>query len=275
MRYIQLRSYYYSGVFFLEVASAKGVIIINGRAYDAQKILDALLGNSYVDIKVEGPSLVIGGSRIQPVSRSVQDLAMLRTCYGSLAYCCSPERKCVDRDGALDLLGLTMEDYQRIKSACHQIFIDAAKRLIDTSSLKGAAWTLQNLAEASDDRKVDTSRSRQFESPSYYRGSPKPYAESSDSSESASSDSKSYGPIDLNLIFGEPSARSSSSYPNEENRKEKAMGSWNYSSNNPLTFDNRTGEHEEEEDGVVHCTHCRAELPLRARFCPNCGESVS
>jgi hypothetical protein len=261
-------------VFFLEVASAKGVIIINGRAYDAQKILDALLGNSYVDIKSEGSSLVIGGTRIQPVSRSAQDLAMLRTCYGSLAYCCSPERKCVDRDGSLDLLGLTMEDYQRIKSACHQIFIDAAKRLIDTSSLKGGGWTFQASAEASDD-KAETSRSHQYDSPSYYRGSSKPYAEGSESSESSSSDSKSYGPIDLNLIFGEPSARSSSSYLNEENRRDKGVSSWGYSGNNPLTFDNRTGEHEEEEERVAHCIHCRAELPVRARFCPNCGESVA
>lgn len=258
----------------MEVASAKGMIIINGRAYDAQKILDALLGNSYVDIKVEGPSLVIGGTRIQPASRSVQDLAMLRTCYGSLAYCCSPERKCVDRDGALDLLGLTMEDYQRIKSACHQIFIDAAKRLIDTSSLKDAGWAFQVATEASDTGKVDTTHSRQFDSTSYHRGSSKPYVESSDSSEPSSSESKSYGPIDLNLIFGEPSTRSSSSYLNEENRKEKGTGGWSYSSSNPLTFDNRSGEHREEEDGVVRCIHCRAELPLRARFCPNCGESV-
>jgi hypothetical protein len=258
----------------LEVASAKGVIIINGRAYDAQRILDALLGNSYTDIKVEGPSLVIGGIRIQPVSRSVQDLAMLRTCYGSLAYCCSPERKCVDRDGALDLLGLTMEDYQRIKSACHQIFIDAAKRLIDTSSLKDSSWAFQASNEASDDRGGDTSYTRQFDTPSHHRGSSRTHAESSDSSEESSSESKSYGPIDLNLIFGEPSTRSSSSYLSEENRKEKETTSWGYSGNNPLTFDNRAGERREEEEGVVRCTRCRAELPLRARFCPNCGESV-
>jgi hypothetical protein len=262
-------------VIFLEVASAKGVIIINGRPYDAQKILDALLGNSYVDIKVEGPSLVIGGTRIQPVSRSVQDLAMLRTCYGSLAYCCSPERKCVDRDGALELLGLTMEDYQRIKSACHQIFIDAAKRLVDTSSLKSAAWTYQASEETSEDRRVDSSRSRQFDSPSHYRESSKPYAEGNDLSESPSPEGKSYGPIDLNLIFGEPSTRSSSSYLNEENRKEKGASGWSHSGNMPLTFDNRTEGREEEEEGMVRCIHCRAELPLRARFCPNCGESVA
>jgi hypothetical protein len=250
------------------------MIIINGRAYDAQKILDALLGNSYADIKVEGPSLVIGGNRIQPVSRSIQDLAMLRTCYGSLAYCCSPERKCVDRDGALELLGLTMEDYQLIKSACHQIFIDAAKRLVDTSTLKGAAWALQAPTEASEDKRVDASRSRQCDSPSYYRGSSKPYVEGSDSSEPSSSESKSYGPIDLNLIFGEPSARSSGSYLDEDNRKAKGTDGWSYSSGNPLTFDNRTVGHGEEDDRSAHCIHCRAELPMRARFCPNCGESV-
>jgi hypothetical protein len=263
------------GVFFLEVASAKGVIIINGRAYDAQRILSALLGNSYVDMRIEGPSLIIGGTRIQPVSRGAQDLAMLRTCHGSLAYCCSPEKRCVDRDGALELLGLTMEDYQRIKSACHQIFIDAAKRLIDTASLKNAVWTYQATTETDEINRADSSSSRQVDSNLPFRGSSRPYIENNDSSEPSSSGSKSYGPIDLSLIFGEPSTRSSSTYLGEGNRKEKSSSNWNPSGNTPLTFDNRGEGREEEEEGMARCIHCRAELPLRARFCPNCGESVA
>lgn len=258
----------------LGVSSAKGVIIINGRAYDAQRVLDALLGNSYTDIRAEGSSLIVGDTKIQPISRSVQELAMLRTCFGSLAYCCSLDRKCVDRDGALELLGLTTEDYQRIKTNCHQTFIDVSKRIIDSSSLKNSMWAYQDSTETPEDRRIDSIRSRQSDSGSYYRGSSKPYAESEGSSETPASEGKSYSPIDLSLLFGEPSARSSSSV--EDNDKtERTTSSWRRSGNTSIAFDNRREAREEEEEPTTHCIHCRAQLPTRARFCPNCGESVA
>jgi hypothetical protein len=261
-------------VFFLGVASAKGVIIINGRAYDAQRILDALLGSSYIDIKAEGSSLIIGDTKIQPVSRSVQELAMLRTCFGSLAYCCSLDRKCVDRDGALELLGLTTEDYQRIKTNNHQTFIDVSKRIIDSSSLKNQVWAYPGSAEAVEDRHLDSTLSRKSDSDSHYRGSSNSYGESEEHSEGPSSEGKSYGPIDLSLLFGEPSARSTSSVQSN-NRIDGSASSWRRSGNSPISFDNRREMREEGEELTTHCIHCRAQLPLRARFCPNCGESVA
>jgi hypothetical protein len=258
----------------LGVASAKGVIIINGRAYDAQKVLDALLGNSYTDIRAEGSSLTIGDTKIQPISRSAQELAMLRTCFGSLAYCCSMDRKCVDRDGALELLGLTTDDYQRIKNNCHQTFIDVSKRIIDSSSLKNPMWMYQDSTEGSDDQHIESNRSRQPDSVSYYRGSSlKSDEESEESSETPIPEGKSYSPIDLSLLFGEPSARSTGS--GEDNgRMDRTTGSWRRSGNTSIAFDNRREAREEEEQPSTHCIHCRAQLPLRARFCPNCGESV-
>jgi hypothetical protein len=262
-------------VYFLGLASAKGVIIINGRAFDAQRVLDALLSDSYVDIKTEGSSLVIGGTKIQPISRSVQELAMLRTCFGSLAYCCSLDRKCVDRDGALELLGLTTEDYERIKTSSHQAFIDVSRRIIDSSSLKNPMWAYQGSLEMSEDKRVDSTRSRQFDSGSYYKGSSTSYGDTRESSETSPSEGKSYSPIDLSLLFGESSARSSTSSADDENRMERTPGAWRRSGNMSMAFDNRKDEREEDEEPTTHCIHCRAQLPLRARFCPNCGESVA
>lgn len=110
-----------------EASEAKGTIIIRGRVYPAKKVLRALLNQSLVEIKVEGSDLVIGRERIQPIFKSVIEKAMSLTCYGSLAYCCSLDRRCVNRDRALELLGLTYEDYRKLKEGFHRKIIEYAK----------------------------------------------------------------------------------------------------------------------------------------------------
>jgi len=110
-----------------DASEAKGTIIIRGRAYPAERVLRALLNQSLVEIRVEGSDLVIGRERIQPVYKSVIEKAMALTCYGSLAYCCSLEKRCANRDRALELLGLTNEDYQKLKEDFHRRIIEYAK----------------------------------------------------------------------------------------------------------------------------------------------------
>jgi len=110
-----------------DASEAKGTIIIRGRAYPAERVLRALLNQSLVEIKVEGSDLVIGRERIQPVYKSVIEKAMALTCYGSLAYCCSLDKRCANRDRALELLGLTNEDYQKLKENFHRMIIEYAK----------------------------------------------------------------------------------------------------------------------------------------------------
>lgn len=110
-----------------ETSEAKGTIIIRGRAYPAEKVLRALLNQSLVEIKVDGSDLIIGRERIQPIFKSVIEKAMALTCYGSLAYCCSLEKRCINRDKALELLGLTREDYRKLKEECHKRIIEYAK----------------------------------------------------------------------------------------------------------------------------------------------------
>jgi len=109
---------------------AEGNIVIGGRVYPADKVFNALVKEGFADVRVEaGGVLVIGSERIQPVFQSIQDKAMAITCYGSLAYCCGLEKKCTIRDEALRLLGLSEEDYLKIKKYMHNKFIEYAKGL--------------------------------------------------------------------------------------------------------------------------------------------------
>lgn len=41
--------------------------------------------------------------------------AMDFTCFGSLAFCCGTEKQCFHRDSTLEALGLTHEDFNRVK----------------------------------------------------------------------------------------------------------------------------------------------------------------
>jgi hypothetical protein len=257
----------------LDVTSAKGIIIINGRAYDAQKVIDALLGATYVDIKVDGPSLVIGNSRVQPVARSTQEMAMLRTCFGSLAYCCSPEKKCMDRDGALELLNLTVEDYQQIKSTCHQMFVDTSKKITDSSSLKNQILTYQTAQQVEEEEPVSQTSQRKVDtSSSYWRS--KGITRSADTSDASSLEDRSYGPTDLSLIFGDPTKKDNDTFPSDEGRRDRASSNWIRPSSTQSASGSRGHERETRWDSEDRCVHCRAQIPLGARYCPNCGESV-
>jgi hypothetical protein len=46
------------------------------------------------------------------------------TCYKSPAYCCSLEKPCVWRDSALNLLGISAKEYERMKKEFHDKIMD-------------------------------------------------------------------------------------------------------------------------------------------------------
>lgn len=45
-------------------------------------------------------------------------------CHGSFAYCCPLEKECDQRDGLMEMLGISKEDYIRIKEECDKKFIE-------------------------------------------------------------------------------------------------------------------------------------------------------
>ncbi|MFX1564152.1 MAG: hypothetical protein ACFFDP_12680, partial [Promethearchaeota archaeon] len=56
-------------------------------------------------------------------TKTSPEQAMMLTCYGSLAYCCSLSRNCSLRDEAIRLLGMNKEEYKAIQQECHQRFL--------------------------------------------------------------------------------------------------------------------------------------------------------
>ena len=66
--------------------------------------------------------------RGEGLTRADVEEAMGATCWGSLAYCCSPEKECGYRDAVLEALGLTKRDYARYKGECKRLLWRVLKR---------------------------------------------------------------------------------------------------------------------------------------------------
>ena len=105
----------------------EGHIVIEGRSYPAREIIEALAQSGYTKLRSDGETLVLGSKRITPIFKSRQERAMASLCHGSLAYCCPLDKRCAERDRALEILGLTIEDYQNLKGDSHHRFIETSK----------------------------------------------------------------------------------------------------------------------------------------------------
>jgi hypothetical protein len=107
----------------------EGHIIIEGRAYPAREIVEALAQSGYSEMRSVGDALILGNRRITPIFKSRQDRAMASLCHGSLAYCCPLSKRCAERDRALEVLGLTLDEYEQMKGDAHVKFVETARGL--------------------------------------------------------------------------------------------------------------------------------------------------
>lgn len=107
----------------------EGFVIIEGRVYPAREVVEALAQSGYSQIRAVGDSLFLGRKRITPIFKSRQERAMAALCHGSLAFCCPLSKRCPDRDRALEVLGLSKQDYTRLKEDAHVKFVHAARGL--------------------------------------------------------------------------------------------------------------------------------------------------
>ncbi len=85
--------------------------------------------SGYAEIRTEGDSLILGRKKITPIFKSRQERALASLCHGSLAYCCPLSKRCPERDRALEVLGLTPRDYERMKMRAHHDFLEMSKGL--------------------------------------------------------------------------------------------------------------------------------------------------
>ena len=113
----------------MRLDKTEGHIIIEGRAYPAREIVEALAQSGYSEMRSVGDSLILGNRRITPIFKSRQDRAMASLCHGSLAYCCPLSKRCAERDRALEVLGLTLDEYEQLKGDAHVKFVETARGL--------------------------------------------------------------------------------------------------------------------------------------------------
>ena len=109
--------------------SIKGHIVINGKAYPVDEVIEAALSESYSELKHDGDNIILGGKRISPIYKSEQEKAMAALCYGSLIYCCPASKPCAERDHALEVLGISLEEYDKLKERFHFMMLDYAHGL--------------------------------------------------------------------------------------------------------------------------------------------------
>jgi predicted metal-binding transcription factor (methanogenesis marker protein 9) len=101
-----------------------GNIIINGKAYPAIKLLEALNRLGALSFDNENAQLILNDMPIQPVYGSIRKNTFSLLCYHSLAYCCPRTHKCDNREATLKRLNISPNEYSRIKDDHHSHFLE-------------------------------------------------------------------------------------------------------------------------------------------------------
>lgn len=248
----------------------EGHIIIEGRAYPAKEIVEALAQSGYSEIRSDGDSLILGNRRITPIFKSRQDRAMASLCHGSLSYCCPLSKRCAERDRALEILGLTLDEYERLKGDSHSRFVETARGLsnLDPSwSQQASGDRLANRPArdpgygADDYRQDFEALDRTMKSLTAQYGDP-----GSDSWRDSKSPSDTYDyQTRDNRIFGGDESRKTCN--NQLDESIEGIGSlFAQGELSPFTDDAR-----EENDGYSFCFSCGRSIRSDNRVCPYCS----
>jgi ribosomal protein L40E len=225
---------------------AEGFVVIGGRVYPANQVVSALIAEGFADIKLEpGGTLIISGVRIPPIFKSPQEQAMVITCYGSLAYCCGLEKTCENRDKALELLGLTKEDYLRLKNHLHNKFIEYSKRLTVPSEIDLRYYTYEGSTPTYSPPRKPVAAPDIFEN--VESTNPPPLI----TPEKTKQERNTIEPI--SDIFNNSEEQKPSEWPPSQSYRDR-----------PLFTD--------QNDEFSFCIYCGSTLPPMARYCKKCGK---
>lgn len=246
---------------------AKGLIRINGQAYAAKEVLQALERQAMTSVRVVGTELWVGKHRVRPISKVTPEQAMKLTCYGSLAYCCDLSRECQLRDEAIRLLGITKDEFNAIQQDCHRQFLQSGER----------HWPQDPLSHPSSDHPRSTSYTREYsrtESPDSWRDHSPSAIQSRSMPHSTSSGSSSS--VDLGGLFGAPDEYKSRvltdpdpfarhSLKTGDETSSFASRSWGLSDSSAGTSAAASSR--------TFCIFCGMDLQDDCEFCTRCGRS--
>lgn len=250
----------------------EGHIIIEGRAYPAKEIVEALAQSGYSELTAVGDSLVLGNRRISPIFKSRQDRAMASLCHSSLSYCCPLGKRCAERDRALEVLGLTLDEYERLKGDAHIKFIETARGLSNLDPSWSQQASEERLANrpatdpgygTDDYRKDFEALDRTMQSVTTQNGdNPDSWRNNNDSR--PSSETYQYQSRDNQIFSGDDSQKVCNRQLDESI---EGIGSlFAQGELSPFTDDARN-----EKDDSSFCFSCGRSIRAENRVCPYCS----
>lgn len=251
---------------------AEGHVIIEGRAYPAKEIVEALAQSGYSELTAVGDSLVLGNRRISPIFKSRQDRAMATLCHSSLSYCCPLSKRCAERDRALEVLGLTLDEYERLKSDAHIKFVETARGLSNLDPSWSQQASGENLVNrpardpgyGTDDYRQDfEALDRTMQSLTTQHGdNPDSLRDNRDSK--PSSETYQYQSRDSRIFSGDERRKVCN---NQLDESIEGIGSlFAQGELSPFTEDSRN-----KQDDTSFCFSCGRSIKVENRVCPYCS----
>ncbi|MFX1564632.1 MAG: zinc ribbon domain-containing protein [Promethearchaeota archaeon] len=248
---------------------AQGIVLINGRAYPAKEVLQALERQAMTSLRAVGDELWIGKERVRPVAKTTPEQAMKLTCYGSLAFCCDLNRDCHLRDQALELLGISKDEYHEIQRDCHQQFLHYGERRWPQEEYGATGSDYSRSPTFSDDPPPHESFAAWRE-----RNSAGRYGTSQEVTKSSSTSSDST--VDLGGLFSTPEEYSSRSltdpdpFPALSSRSHEPSSSFSHDSWFSSAGSTAAAPHTTAQG---FCIYCGTDLREDSEFCSRCGRS--
>ncbi len=239
----------------------RGLVIINGQAYSAREVISALEEQAMTQVRDVGGVLFIGNHRIRPLTKISAAQAMSVTCFGSLAFCCDLSRECRLRDDALQLLGMSKDEYSSIQQECHQRFLHSAERRWPHEILIQPAPqpTPHSAAVATGERSLETRRGWSAQATHHERGSTHTAPHHSKTSDTI---------IDIGGLF----ESSSGGYKHHSGTASASRDRTTPQA--PFTPKRRYAKEEQRHEHPTHSTAPSSTTGTFHRFCVHCGQDL-
>ncbi|MHA1754131.1 MAG: zinc ribbon domain-containing protein [Candidatus Odinarchaeia archaeon] len=224
----------------------KGYFIFKGNVYDSEDVLRAILENPKIKVSMtQQGNLIIDNYVIKKINEPVENIVKNLLCFKGLAYCCSLEKPCSNRDLALELLGISKYEYRKIKERIDREILERRKH---SNNINYFEKTNVNIEEPSLATIFGSDNSKHSDLNSTFI---------------PPSDVEVLENANLSSFFGDTS-------PFADNTTESQNELQKIESNR--IFGKRTGS---SYSSLNLCKNCGCTLSKYAKFCPNCGAAIA